>query len=534
MRYRMRRLSSQIFVAQLVILTITIVIGFLLFARAERGHLDTQFETRAASIAQAAAGVPQVRSCMAKPAPGCAAAVQAIAAGIAHQAKASYVVIIDMDRVRHSHPDPALIGERVSEQIVTVDGKVHTGVDNGSTGRSANGRVPLYGPDGRMVGEVSAGIRESSVSSALWHELPSYAVWFVIALLVGACASWQLARRLKRRTFGLELDEIAQLLQEREATLHGIREGVIAFDAEGRVTVVNDEAQRLLHLSTGAIGSRLEERMPEGRLREVLSGGSTRPDDIVFTDDHCLVINRMPVSIGGTSHGAVVTLRDRTEVTGLLQELDGERGLTDSLRAQQHEFANRMHAVAGMLELGLPQEALQFVLEVQGTSAELDNTLRSHIGAHQIVGLLLGKAAEASEHGIEFVLDPDTCLGDSPEKVQALTTILGNLIDNAFEALATVPAPRRVVVRIVEEPGLVTVTVTDNGPGLPPGAGEDIFRDGYSTKANLSSRRRGLGLALIQRMVTRVGGTIEVSEGPGARFRVRLPRQDPAREAVPR
>ena len=533
MRYRMRRLSSQIFVAQLVILTITIVIGFLLLARAERGHLDSQFETRAAAIAQAAAGVPQVRSCMATPAPGCSAAVQSIASGIAHHAGASYVVIIDMHQVRHSHPDPALIGKKISEPIVTIDGRVHTGVDNGSTGRSANGRVPLYAPDGRMVGEVSAGIRESSVSSALWHVLPSYAVWFAIALLVGALASWQLARRLKRRTFGLELDEIAQLLQEREATLHGIREGVIAFDADGRVTVVNDEAQRLLHLSTGAIGSRLEERMPAGRLRDMLAGGSTTPDDIVFTDDHCLVINRMPVCIAGTLHGAVVTLRDRTEVTGLIRELDGERGLTESLRAQQHEFANRMHAVAGMLELGLPEEALRFVLEVQGTSAELDKTLRTHIGAPQIVGLLLGKAAEASEHGIEFVIDPDTCLGEAPEKVQALTTILGNLIDNAFEALATVAAPRRVIVGIIEDSDQLTVLVTDNGPGLPPGAGEEIFRDGYSTKTTqLPSRQRGLGLALIQRMVTRMGGTIEVSEGPGARFRVQLPRQESASEAA--
>lgn len=533
MRYRMRRLSSQIFVAQLVILTITVVIGFLLFARAERGHLDAQFETRAASIAQATAGVPQIRSCMATPVTGCDAAVQSIATGIAQQAGASYVVVIDMHRVRHSHPDPALIGEKVSESIMTRDGRVHTGVDDGSTGRSANGRVPLYGPNGRMVGEVSAGIRESSVSTALWHELPSYAVWFMIALLVGAFASWRLARRLKRRTFGLELDEIARLLQEREATLHGIREGVIAFDVAGRVTVLNDEAQRLLHLSAGAIGSRLEDRMPEGRLRDMLAGGSTQPDDIVFTDDHCLVINRMPVSLAGSSHGAVVTLRDRTEVTGLLQELDGERGLTESLRAQQHEFANRMHAVAGMLELGLPEEALQFVLEVQGTAAELDKSLRTHIGARQIVGLLLGKAAEASEHGIEFVIKPDTCLGEAPEKVQALTTILGNLIDNAFEALATVPAPRRVTVGIVEDADQVTVMVDDNGPGLPRDAGEEIFRDGFSTKAGLSSRRRGLGLALIRRIVTRMGGTIEVSEGPGARFRVQLPRHEAASEVVP-
>jgi two-component system CitB family sensor kinase len=359
----------------------------------------------------------------------------------------------------------------------------------------------------------------------LWSLVPGLVGYLALALAVGVAAAYLLARRLKRQTFGLELDEIAHLLQEREATLHGIREGVIAFDADGRVTVVNDEAQRLLGLPVGAVGDRLEERIPEGRLREVLTDDSTRPDDIVFTDDHCLIVNRMPVCLAGTSHGAVVTLRDRTEITGLLRELDGARGLTDSLRAQQHEFANRMHAVAGMLELGMPDDALQFVLEVQGTAVDFDNTLRTHIGAHQIVGLLLGKGAEASEHGIELVIDPRTRLGEAPEKVQALTTILGNLIDNAFDALASVPPPRRVTVAVVEDDDEVSVVVSDNGPGVPSGSRELVLQDGYSTKSSTPGRARGLGLALVHRQVTRMGGSIEVAEGPGACFSVRLPRR---------
>ena len=242
----MRRLSSQILLAQLVILSATIVVGFALFAHDARGHLDAQYEARAASIASSVSGVPTIRNCMANAAPGCAKAIQQTASSIETATGASYVVVIDMDRVRHSHPDPSLIGQRVEEPVVTTDGQVHLRVDEGSTGLSANGRVPLYGPEGTMVGEVSVGIRESSVSSALWHELPSYAVWFAIALALGSLASFALAAQLKRRTFGLELDEISLLLQEREAMLHGVREGVIAFDDRERVSVVNDEAQRLL------------------------------------------------------------------------------------------------------------------------------------------------------------------------------------------------------------------------------------------------------------------------------------------------
>lgn len=382
-----------------------------------------------------------------------------------------------------------------------------------------------------MVGEVSVGIRESSVSSALWHELPSYAIWFAIALALGSLASFALAARLKRRTFGLELDEISLLLQEREAMLHGVREGVIAFDEFERVSVVNDEAQRLLGLPVSAVGRHLNDMLPDGRLRDVLSGRDARGDDLVLTDDLRLVINRMPVTVAGRSHGSVVTLRDRTEVAGLRSELDGERGLTESLRAQQHEFANRLHAVAGLLQLGDAEDALRYVLEIRGTAAEFDNTLRTHIESPQIIGLLLGKAAEASEHGIELVITPETWLSESPDKVQALTSIIGNLIDNAIAALTGVPAPKRIMVDIVEDDDEVRITVGDNGPGVATGAEGLIFRDGFTTNTSRSGRPRGLGLALVARLVNQLGGSTEVSQGPGAEFTVRLPTRR-AREPV--
>lgn len=525
MRSRMRKLSSQFFLTQLAILTTTLVVSFVLFSQAERGHLDSEYQQRAAVIAQTVAAVPMVKQCMATTnAAGCAEKLQQFATTTMRQTSASYVVLIDMNRVRHTHPKKYLIGQKVDEPIETLDGRVHLRVDAGNLGRSANALAPLYGPDGRMVGEVSVGMRESSVSSALWRVLPSYGVWFAIALAIGAIASWAMARRVKRRTFGLELDEIARLLQEREATLHGIREGVIAFDRAGCVSVLNDEAQRLLHLPVSARGSRLDDLLPPGRLRDVLSGRSTAQDDIVFTDDFCLVINRMPVLLSGRPHGAVVTLRDRTEMAGLLRELDGERSLTESLRAQQHEFANRLHAIAGLLELGRSEEALSYITEIRGTAAEFDQTLRARIAAPQIVGLLLGKAAEASERGIELVISPETWLGDSPIRIQALTTIVGNLVDNAFEALATAPAPRRVMVEILDEDGDLTVTVADSGPGIAPGSERLIFQDGYTTKTADPAERRGLGLALVHRLVVRLGGDVDVTDGPGARFTVHVPK----------
>jgi two-component system CitB family sensor kinase len=524
LRRRMRKLSSQIFLTQTAILAVSLGVGFVLFATTARAHLDEEYQARAAAIAQTFAEIPTVQACLTHDAPGCASGVQTLALATARSAGASYVVVIDRHRIRHSHPNPALVGRRISEPLVAADGRVHLGIDSGATGVNASARVPLRSAAGAIVGEVSVGIRESSVSAELLAQLPSYGLWFGVMLAIGALASFAVASRMKRRTFGLELDEIAHLLQEREATLHGIREGVIAVDPTGRMTVVNDEAMRLLRLPPSVVGGSVRTGVPAGPIRELLDGTSVITDQILLNEDHSLVINRLPVRLAGRPHGVVLTLQDRTVLDGLARELDGARSLTESMRAQQHEFSNRLHAIAGLLELARPQDALDYVNEIRGTSATLDQTLRTHIAAPQIVGLMLGKAAEANELGIELVVTPETSLDEAPDRVQALTTILGNLIDNAFDALAGAPTPRRVEVTVLETADAVTVTVRDTGPGIPPDARSNIFRNGYTTKRDPLSRHSGLGLSLVQRTVTKLGGSVRIDGGPGATFVVVLPR----------
>ena len=403
------------------------------------------------------------------------------------------------------------------------DGKVHLGTNNGSTGLSADARVPLYGPTGRMAGEVSVGILERSVTDEVLTQLPTYAEWLAVVFAIGTVASFGLASVLKRRTFGLELDEIARLLQEREATLHGIREGVIALDPAGRISVLNDQARRLLDLPTNAARKRVEDVLAPGTLLDALTGTSTALDVIMVTDDYCLIINRMPVTLNGRPHGAVITLRDRSDVEGLALELAGERSLTESLRAQQHEFANRMHVIAGLIELGNAADALTYVHEIRGTTADLDETLRAHIRSPQIIGLMLGKAAEANERGITLTITPNSDLSEHPSRVQALTTILGNLIDNAFDALIDQSPPRHIAVTVVESPSIITVVVADNGPGISPGAADRIFLTGFTSKRGTLVRHNGLGLSLVQNTVTKLGGSVTVSEGAGAVFTVELP-----------
>jgi two-component system CitB family sensor kinase len=518
-----RRLSSQILASQLTILVLTVLIGFGLFARQESHDLDALYQERALSVAWTVAAVPTIREALEYGDP--AGTVQSVADRIRANSGARYVVVIDMNRVRHSHPTPAMIGQQIEEPLVIMDGRGHTGVDPGSLGLSANGKAPIYGPSGRLVGEVSVGIKESDVTQALYRELPIFGLYCGVALAIGAAASYLLAWRLKRTTFGLELHEFATLLQEREAMLHGIREGVIGFDRGGRLTVINDEARRLLGLGAGRPGQPLTELTPPGRLRDLLTGVTDGQDEVVLTAEHCLAVNRMPVRLGGRELGSIATLRDRTEMVGLLRELDNVRGLTDALRAQQHEFANQLHTVAGLIELGDPAQALAFIAESQEDSAARAEGLRERIGSPLVAALVLAKQTVAAERSVQVCLDPESWLGEAPAHPQALLTVLGNLLDNAIDAAAGAGRGRAAVVRlhIAEDASGTTVRVADSGPGVDPEAMETIFQDGYSTKPARGAGRRGLGLALVHRVVTRAGGTVSVGCGPGAVFTVWLP-----------
>ncbi|MGZ4596977.1 MAG: ATP-binding protein [Actinomycetes bacterium] len=510
-------MSSLIVRYVLAILVVTMLLGFSLYTQVTRRILDGHTERMALAVAESVAANQTVRAEMATGDPQFA--VQGTAEQIRKATGAAYVVVIDRRGIRHSHPNVDLIGQPVEEPLVVLDGHTHVGIDPGSLGDSANGKAPVRALDGRIVGEVSVGFLERDVSRQLWSEIPSLLLHTAAALLVGVVASLILARRLKRRTFGLELDDIASLLQEREAMLHGIRAGVVAFDRQGRLTMVNDEARRLLDLRRAALDEPLDRLLPEGRLRDVLSGAVTGPDQLVLTDERLLVVNRMPVGVNGRDVGSVVTLRDRTELEALLRELDSVHGLTDALRAQQHEFSNRLHVLSVLVGMGDHDEAMAYLDEISATSSGQAEDLRSRIAPPALAALLLAKITIAAERGIGLTVTEDSRLDHPGQDPRALQTIVGNLIDNAMDAVGGSARPRRISVhlRYDDERGVMTVTVTDSGPGVPPEMAERIFQDGYTTKEPRSGLQRGLGLALVHRLVNQAGGSISVTPGrPGA------------------
>jgi two-component system CitB family sensor kinase len=455
--------------------------------------------------------------------------VQRIAERARRATGAAYIVVIDRDGIRHSHPNPLLVGLPIEEPVVALDGRTHVGIDPGSLGRSANGKAPLRAPDGRLIGEVSVGFLEKDVSRQLWGEVPVLILYTGAALGVGVLASLVLARRLKRMTFGLELHDLASLLQEREAMLHGIREGVVGVDASGRINVLNDEARRLLDIPAAVLGQRVVDVLPDSRLRAVVTGEVAGQDLVAVTDRHLLVLNRMPVVVGDRQAGWIVTIRDRTELEALLRQLDSVEGLTTALRAQEHEFSNRLHVLSVLLELGEVEEATRYSRHLQSDTALGGEDIRSRIGSPVVTALLLAKTTVAAERDVHLRLDPSSRLATPVADEVPIVTVLGNLIDNAVDAVAdderTVGAhPRGVVtVSLACEDGRIEISVSDTGPGIAADRVEDVFVDGFSTKGPRGGLRRGVGLALVHRLVTRDGGTITAVNEGGARFDVTLP-----------
>ncbi|WP_222316609.1 ATP-binding protein [Streptomyces cavourensis] len=516
-----QRVFSQVLLVQLAIITGVTVLVTGLFLAPLSSQLDDEAMRRALAIAQSTAAEPDVAEDLRTTEPSALGPVQSAAERIRRATGAEYVVVMDLRGVRWSHPEPDRIGEVVStDPGDALRGQEVMEIDSGTLGRSARGKVPLRGPSGEVVGAVSVGIEYDSVRARLLGAIPGLLAYAGTALAVGALAAYLISRRLQRQTHDLAFSDISALLTEREAMLHSIREGVVALDGTGRVRLLNDEAQRLLGLGPEAAGRPLEELLDAGRTADVLAGRVVGEDLLAVQGGRVLLANRMETADGG----AVVTLRDRTELERLGRELDSTTGLIDALRAQDHEHANRLHTLLGLLELEMHEDAMEFVTEVVGVHRATAEQVTEKVRDPLLAALLVGKATVAAERGVALRLAPGTLLPDRVVDPRGLVTVVGNLVDNATDAAAG-SAEARIEVGLRAEGRTVVLRVRDSGPGIAPEQHASIFTEGWSTKDLPAHGKRGLGLPLVRRLAERQGGSVSVAgaDGGGAVFTVVLP-----------
>ncbi len=519
-------LAVQLLAMQVAIVLATLVAAGFLAAHLQEDQIRQTYARRVLTIARSLAELPEVTAAYRSVDPS--ATLQPLAEQVRVSAGAEFVVFTDRHGIRYSHPDPAEIGRRVStDPSVALAGDEFVGTETGTLGSSLRAKVPVRDQGGLVVGVVSVGVLESRLAAEQADVVPRLVVWLVAAAFVGVIGAVVVTRLVRRRIFGLEPEEIAELLQTRDAMLHGVREGVVALDSRGRLALVNDEAMRLLDLSHDPSGRPAAEVLEAHDLLPLAVSPEDLTDQLVLSGERLLVVNSSAARVGDREVGRVMTLRDRTELFDALRALDGQRDITDALRAQAHEFSNNLHVVSGLIDLERYDEAVQFIERVGGGSGTTYGSSLREVEDVAVAAALVTKSATARERGVAFRLDPESEVVDGT--ADDVITIIGNLVDNAIDATGT-GGTVDVLVRCTDAEG-VEIRVADDGPGVPPELDDRIFDTGVTTKVPTSDHHgRGIGLALVSRIVTRRGGTITVTERPGggAVFTVMLPPVSPA------
>jgi two-component system CitB family sensor kinase len=583
-RPRKRRFATEVLLLQLAVVTVIVVLTSAVFAAIAVQRLAREAESTALAVAQSVASDSDVRAEVAAlSVDGTPIDEEALAGGdlqrtaVAAQLRtgALFVVITDDRGVRLAHPDAERIGERVSTSPdAALRGEEVVSWERGTLGESARAKVPIVTPtadDPRaglggagaaapseadseavrvadaadVVGEVSVGYAPARVYETLARDSLPVIGMALLALAIGVVASVLIRRRLDRLTLGLQPEELSALVQNQQAVLGGVAEGVLAVSRDGVVTVCNDRAPRLLGLDDGPIvGRRVDGLGLPAVLVEMLVGTSSEGrggagrapqtgagpgpgDTTLVVGPHVLLVDVRAVSRDGVDLGRVAVMRDRTAVEALTRRLDAVGAMTTALRAQRHEFANRLHALSGMLELGRTEQARSYLADV------LDHGPLRYPVAHAdrltepyLQAFLGAKGVEAAERGVLLKLGPETLVSGMVVEPGDVTTVLGNLVDNAVRAaVAGDVSPAWIEVEVLDDGADLHLSVMDSGHGVVD-AGALFER----TRADDDDASRvhglGFGLPLSRDIARRRGGDVWLGspggDGHGAVFCARL------------
>ncbi|MGW7263426.1 sensor histidine kinase [Streptomyces sp. NPDC054842] len=519
-----RSLAGQLFAMQAVLIAV-LVAGYALFTYiSDRSQAEEAAGRQAMAVARSVADAPSVRAAIRTPDP--TRSLQPYATRVQRHTGVDFVTIMNPRGIRWTHPDEDLIGRHfLGHTARALDGQSFTETYTGTLGPSVRAVTPIS-DGGRIVGLVSAGIKVEAITARVQDQVTALLGAAAGALALGAVGTYVINARLRRHTHGMNAAELSRMHDYHQAALHAVREGLLMLDGQYRVALINDGGRELLGVSGEVVGLSVARLGLPAPLTGALLSSEPRMDEVHLTDTRVLAVNTSPVS-GGERRGTVVTLRDVTELQSLMGELDSERGFTQALRSQAHEAANRLHTVVSLIELERAEEAVDFATAELELAQALTDQVVAAVSEPVLAALLLGKAAQANERGVELVVSEDSGLDDGllPPSLPArdLVTILGNLIDNAVDAAQGSAGARVTVTACTDREGLV-LRVADTGAGVAPAHAEAVFERGWSTKP-AGPGGRGLGLALVRQAVSRHEGTLTVTEaaGGGAEFEVRMP-----------
>ncbi|QDP99314.1 sensor histidine kinase [Lysinibacillus fusiformis] len=432
---------------------------------------------------------------------------------------AQYIVVLDMQRRKYSHPSTEEIGgiSQSGDLNAAFSEHYYTSIAHGEHGEMVRAFVPIMSNDGHQIGVVVVGYSVLTVAELLHSIQKELFITILLSLLFSAWGAHTLGLHMKKQMFGLEPHEIAKMYVERTETFNAMHEGIIAIDNDLTITIFNEKACEILGVSkrpATLIGKKIFEVLPDTRLPEILALDRPIYNRELYINDHSIMSNRIPIQVNGITVGAVAMFKDRTEVKQLAEELTGVRAFVQALRVQTHEHKNKLHTIAGLLQLGHHAQALSYLTQVKEEHDEITNFLNERIKNENISGLLLSKISYAKEQGITLEIDRASHLSTFPKNLDHhdFVILFGNLIENAFDALKDMPTGEKIVhVSVDEEDDVLAILVTDNGVGIADEVKAHIFDNGFSTK---EKKGRGIGLYLIKEIVHKGHGDIEVISEP--------------------
>jgi two-component system, CitB family, sensor histidine kinase MalK len=438
-----------------------------------------------------------------------------------------FIVVMDMNGIRKSHPSPDKIGQRFvgGDEGPVLHGQETTSIAKGTLGYSLRAFTPIFLDKGKQIGAVAVGISLNKVKQDVRNSKNVIFIAVIFGVLIGVFGAIILAKKIKRSMFGLEPFEIGKLLDERSAMLQSTKEGILAVDQEARITLINNEALRLFKeagIKDNPVGHVVDQYLPQLQLSNLLETGKPRLNVEIDLSGITLFANQLPIFVGNQMVGAITTFRDKTEINKLAEEVTGIKLYAEALRAQSHEFMNKLHVVLGLVHLQQYEKLADYIDQVSDHLQNEVSYIVSKIKDPALAGFILGKMSYAREMGADLSFSVEGILPEPalPVTTHELITIIGNLIDNALEALSDLDN-KKVFVHFEYDDQELLIEVADNGPGIEEDINKNIFLKGVSTKGN----DRGIGLFLVKCSLEKLHGHIELSTevGKGTRFTVTIP-----------
>ncbi|MED4632105.1 sensor histidine kinase [Peribacillus frigoritolerans] len=514
------------------ICTLIILMGGIfevIFINILENNLKQETGEKALSVAQTISLLPEIKQAFRTDHPS--VIIQPIAERIRRQIDAEFIVIGDENETRLSHPNPDLIGKKMvgGDNAEVWGGKSIITESTGTLGPSIRGKSPIIANE-KVIGVVSVGYLQDDIEKEVSRIQRKIVLIISFILIGGLFVAFFISFNIKKAILGLEPKEIAWMFQEKHAILESIHEGIIAIDVHGKITIVNETAHKILHIPKDVMlrGRKIEEVITHTHLLDVVSTARAEYDQEFMIDGEVFLASRIPILNGqGEIIGAVASLRNKSELSNLLQELSHVKAYAEGLRAQTHEYSNRLYTLLGLIQLGSYKEAMDFISKEVDVTQGFLHFLMKEVPDPIIAGFILGKVSLASEMKIDFTIDRESSFKDIPSEIDRdlLVTIIGNLINNAFEAVRENEREEKRVSLFVTDLGKeLIIEVEDNGKGMGSEVTELIFRNGFTTKSHQTNS--GIGLSLVQEAIDGLGGyiTFSTKEGEYTIFTVAIPK----------